>query len=248
MASNLTDGEITRIVNRYIGVSGGYLGDFRYRTHADFYPEYCDLRINPDEYQGTTRERFIAILTSRPPVDQARILRGLIERFPPDEGPPTRKSAHVEVLRLIDRLEAGGVATGTLQITSEVVLRALTDAEHLINSSGPTSAVDRVHTVVHGYLQAVCDGVGIDYQREDTMVALLRKLRARHPKLQDLGPRAEEVAKILNACGAILDAFLPVRNRASVAHPNRELLGDPEARLVINTGRTILHYLDAKLS
>lgn len=248
MPGGLTDGEITRIVNRYIGVSGGYLGDFSYRTHADFYPEYCNLDIDPNGYEGTTRERFIAILSSRSPTDQAKILRGLIERCPPDEGPPTRKTAHGEVLKLIERLEAGGVADVTPQITSEVVLRALTDAEHLINTSGPTSAVDRVHTVLHGYLQAVCDGASIAYQRDDSMVALLKKLRADHPKLQDLGPRAQDVEKVLNACGAILDALLPVRNRASVAHPNRELLGEPEARLVINTGRTILHYLDAKLS
>ena len=30
-----------KIVNRYIGVTGGYLGDFSYRTDADFYPEHC---------------------------------------------------------------------------------------------------------------------------------------------------------------------------------------------------------------
>jgi hypothetical protein len=47
--AGLTRLEIMRIVNRYIGVSGGYLGDFSYRTHADFYPEYCDLGINPYE-------------------------------------------------------------------------------------------------------------------------------------------------------------------------------------------------------
>jgi hypothetical protein len=39
-----------------------------------------------------------------------------------------------------------------------------------------------------------------------------------------------------------------VRNQASVAHPNEELLGDAEAHLVINVGRTLLNYLDAKLS
>lgn len=33
--------EILRVVNRYIGVEGGYLVGFSYRTHADFYPEYC---------------------------------------------------------------------------------------------------------------------------------------------------------------------------------------------------------------
>jgi len=80
------------------------------------------------------------------------------------------------------------------------------------------------------------------------MVALLKKLRSGHPKLTDLGPRAQDVEKVLNSCASILDAFLPVRNQASVAHPNQELLDEPEARLVINVGRSLLHYLDSKLS
>ena len=47
---------------------------------------------------------------------------------------------------------------------------------------------------------------------------------------------------------SILDAMLPVRNQASVAHPNETLLGEAEARLVINVGRTLLNYLDARLT
>ena len=43
----LTRQEVLKVVNRYIGVDGGYLGDFSYRTHADFYPEYCDLDTDP---------------------------------------------------------------------------------------------------------------------------------------------------------------------------------------------------------
>jgi hypothetical protein len=248
-ANAMTDAEITRIVNRYIGVSGGYLGDFSYRTHADFYPEYCDLEIDPYSIEGTTRERFIAILSSLPPRDQAKVLRGVIERFPPDEGPDTRRVAHAGLLKLIKRLKSGPLIVGaTPQITSEVVLRALTDAENLIQTSGPTSAVDRVHTVLHGYLQAVCEGEGIVYKRDDSMVALFKKLRSGHPKLADLGPRGQDVEKVLKSCANILDAFLPVRNQASVAHPNQGLLDEPEARLVINVGRSLLHYLDCKLS
>ena len=245
----MTDAEITRVVNRYIGVSGGYLGDFSYRTHADFYPEYCDLEIDPNSIEGTTRERFIAILLSLPPRDQAKVLRGVIERFPPDQGPSARRVAHAGLLKIIKRLETGPLIVGaTPQITSEVVLRALTDAENLIQTSGPTSAVDRVHTVLHGYLQAVCDGEGIVYKRDDSMVALFKKLRSGHPRLADLGPRGQDVEKVLKSCANILDAFLPVRNQASVAHPNQELLDEPEARLVINVGRSLLHYLDSKLS
>ena len=79
------------------------------------------------------------------------------------------------------------------------------------------------------------------------MARLLRKLREGDPRLQDLGPRGDDVALVLRTSAAILDAMNPVRNQASVAHPNDELLGEAEARLVINVGRSILAYLDAKL-
>jgi hypothetical protein len=51
---------------------------------------------------------------------------------------------------------------------------------------------------------------------------------------------------VLNASGSILDALNPLRNNASVAHPNAQLLGRDEAQLVINVGRSLLTYLDAK--
>jgi hypothetical protein len=248
----LTSSEITRVVNRYIGVEGGYLGlpeRFSYRTHSEFYAEYCDLAVSLEGYQGTTRETFIEVLSSLPSRDQAKVLRGVLERFPLGEGPTTREREHVEVQSLIERLEAdSGVVGETPSITSEVVLRALADAENLIQSSGPTSAVDRLHTVLHGYLLAVCAEADITCTREDSMVALLRKVQREHPMFEDLGPRSQDISKILNASASILDALLPVRNQASVAHPNETLLAEPEARLVINTSRTLLQYLDAKIS
>lgn len=254
MSSGLTEYEIVRIVNRYIGVSGGYLGlpdRFSYRTHAEFYAEYCELSVDLNPFHGTTRETFMAALASLSPRDQAKVLRGVIERFPPDEdgAPTSRPATHALMLGYIARLESGPLlASLTPQITSDVVLRALQDAENLIQTSGPTSAVDRVHTVLHGYLIAVCDGAGVAHGERETMVALLRKLEAGHPNLADLGPRAQDIKTVLNASASILDALLPVRNQASVAHPNTTLLGEPEARLIINVGRTLLNYLDAKLS
>ena len=43
-------------------------------------------------------------------------------------------------------------------------------------------------------------------------------------------------------------AIDPLRNKNSFAHPTWALLDVPEAMLVINAARTILHYLDAKLA
>ena len=51
----------------------------------------------------------------------------------------------------------------------------------------------------------------------------------------------------MRAAGSILDVMNPVRNQASMAHPNESLLGPEEAWLVINVSRSILHYLDTKL-
>jgi hypothetical protein len=252
--SGLTHAEITRVVNQYIGVSDGYLGlpeRFSYRTHAEFYAEFCDLSVNLSPFEGTTRETFMSVLASLPSNDQAKVLRGIIERFPPDElgGPASRPAAHPVLLAHIERLESGLLISGqTPQITSDVVLRALQDAETLITTSGPTSAVDRLHTMLHGYLIAVCADAGIAHGDRDSMVSLLRKLEAGHPKLANLGTRAQDIKTVLNSCASILDALLPVRNQASMAHPNEVLLDEPEAKLIINAARTLLIYLDAKLS
>lgn len=71
----LTAGEVQRIVNRWIGVDAGYLGEFTYASHAAFYAEYCDLDIDPYEFEGTTREKFIRVLSHSP----QRIRLGLSE-------------------------------------------------------------------------------------------------------------------------------------------------------------------------
>ena len=132
-------------------------------------------------------------------------------------------------------------------ITSEVVERAISDAETLITQNGATSGVDRVHTALHGYLRAVCDKANISYAKDAGLPELFKVLREGHPSFQVKGPQGVEIQQVLRALGSIISALNPVRNRASVAHPNEDLLDEPEAMLVINSARTILNYLDSKL-
>lgn len=70
----------------------------------------------------------------------------------------------------------------------------------------------------------------------------------KHPNLQNLGARKHDIEKIFRAFLTVMDALNPIRNKASVAHANENLLDKDEALLVINVARTILHYLDAKFS
>jgi hypothetical protein len=239
------------VVNRWVGGVGGYLGDFTYRTHAEFYPEYCNLEIDPYRLDGTTRDRFIRILSSSAPHEQAKILRGILERCP--LGAPNAPDSRTQDLKerivvIAERLESGGpVSSPNPRITSAVVARAIADTEALITSAGAVSGVDRVHTALHGYLLAVCDAAHISYPMDASTTALFKLLRNQHPALRNLGARTGDIERVLMSCASILDALNPLRNRGSMAHPNAVLLSSAEAILVINVARSILHYLDTKI-
>ena len=73
--SKLTRLEINKLVYKYIGVTGGYLGDFSYRTHREFYA-LLELDIDPDAIEGTTCSRFVTILSGATPDVQTQLLMG----------------------------------------------------------------------------------------------------------------------------------------------------------------------------
>jgi hypothetical protein len=83
--------------------------------------------------------------------------------------------------------------------------------------------------------------------KDPEITRLSKQLRENHPKFNARGARADDIATIQNSLAAIVVGLNPIRNRASLAHPNEILLDAAEAHLVVNCVRTILHYMDAKL-
>ena len=49
---------------------------------------------------------------------------------------------------------------------------------------------------------------------------------------------------MLRGLAQIVDAMNPVRNHSSLAHPNVNLLEEPEAMLAANAVRSLLHYFE----
>lgn len=133
-----------------------------------------------------------------------------------------------------------------LETTSEVVERALKDSLQLLNYSGPASAVDRIHTALHGYMKAVCIKHNITFEKQSSLTELFKAVRVNHPTFENINTGSEEVRRLVGALSAIIDALNTLRNQASVAHPNDCILGEPEAYLAINCARTLLHYIDSK--
>lgn len=134
-----------------------------------------------------------------------------------------------------------------LAVTSEVVERALGDAEELITRQGATSGLDRVHTAFHGYLLHVAAEAGIEIPAESSITQVFAILREQHPRFRSTGPRQADIDKIMRSASKIVDALNPLRNMASVAHPNDSLLEKAEAMLVINCVRSLLHYLYSRI-
>lgn len=138
------------------------------------------------------------------------------------------------------------VASPVLEITSDVVERALRDAERLLATEGATSGVDRVHTAFHGYLRALAARAGLTVSENAGITELFKTIREQHPSFQQTRPRQADVNRVMHSLANVVDTLNPVRNRASVAHPNEALLEEPEAMLVINSVKSLLHYMNAR--
>ncbi len=130
----------------------------------------------------------------------------------------------------------------------EVVKKALNDTEILLSSANPVSAVDRVYTALHGYLMSILDEKDIEYKEESSITVLYKGIRTNVYPFNELAKGSPEIDRLLKSFSSIIDPLIPIRNNNSLAHPNEELIGKHEAILVINVVRTILHYLDAKLT
>lgn len=165
------------------------------------------------------------------------------------------KSILLEVLNELDpegkfRIERHAVQlvpASRSNVSSAALDAALSDAEFLLRTAGATRAVDRMHTALSYYLRAVAVECSIPLEKDASLTESFKVLREHHPALQPSNPRGNDIERILRSCAAILDALNPVRNLASAAHANEQLLSEPEALLVINVTRTLLAYFEARI-
>ncbi|MCK9595110.1 MAG: abortive infection family protein [Candidatus Omnitrophica bacterium] len=139
------------------------------------------------------------------------------------------------------------VARPHLTATAEIVKEALADSEQLLRTRPLPSAVDRLHTAFHGYLLEQCRKNNIAHSSEDSITVLFKQLRQLHPRLKGEAIEHEEIDRICKALAIIIDSLNPIRNQHSRAHPNEDIIGDDESLLVINSIRSLFHYLNAKL-
>ncbi len=250
--SVLKNSDIYKLVNQYIGVSDGYLGDFSYRTHYDFYPEYCDLYFDTYEMDGTTRERFIKILQDEGSRNQAKIIRGVLAKYPVSSFPEDEKERKKKLFQhfqgIAQRLESGSpIATPTIAQSIEIVEHAIADAEALLKERGANSSVDRIHTALHGYTKSVCSEAGLAFDESDSLTKLFSIIYNVHPAFDDIS-HSGQIRTILRSQAGAINTINTIRNNATPAHPNTLLLEEPEAQFCINIAKSLIHYIEGRLA
>jgi len=156
------------------------------------------------------------------------------------------KFIRIIAVDIADSTEIANVESETPEITSNIINRALADAQVLITHSDAVSAVDRIHTAIHGYFHIICQNSNIEYPEDSNIMQLYKLLKENHPALEQSHSTDENINRIIRAISTIIDSINFLRNRASIAHPNDNLLGEAEAMLAINSVRTIIKYLDSK--
>lgn len=128
---------------------------------------------------------------------------------------------------------------------TEVISKAIADAELLMNQGKYDSAFDRVHTAFHGYLRKVLENKQVTYEESDTLSQLYTKLHSEISANIGSAPIAELVKKSLRSASGIIASINEMRNRHSLSHPNDDLLQKREAELSIKLIKDLSEYINS---
>lgn len=220
--------ELYRLVNDYIEVHGGYLGDFSYRTHYEFYPYYCDLDVDVASYEpGTTREKFIRILENASPKDQAAIIKGVFAKYPvqsfPEKDRAIKQHLFDEFQPVIERLESAprspsdnqaseAIAQFDTIYVAEIWQQAL---ERRV--SNPDAALTSARNLLESVCKHILDDLEVGYD-EKADLPKLYKLTAGQLNLAPSQHTEKVFKQILGGCTAVVEGLGSVRNKLGDAH------------------------------
>ena len=142
---------------------------------------------------------------------------------------------------LIERYEV--IDFSVISIT-EVITKAIEDAELFMLEGKYDSALDRVHTAFHGYMRKILDNKGVSFEESETLGQLYNKI---HNHISDNISSSDIsclVKTMLRSASGVVSSMNDLRNRHSLAHPNENLISEREAKLAIQIIRDIVAYLN----
>lgn len=148
---------------------------------------------------------------------------------------------NVDIGILIEHYEV--VDFSSISLT-EVIGKAIADAELLMEQGQYDSTFDRIHTAFHGYLRKILDNKRVTYEESDTLSQLYTKLHTEVSENIGSNEIAELVKKSLRSASGVIAAINEMRNRHSLSHPNDDLLKKREAEFAIKLIKDMSDYIN----
>lgn len=126
---------------------------------------------------------------------------------------------------------------------TDVISKAIEDAEIFMSSGKYDSAFDRVHTAFHGYLRKKLDDLGEKYEESDTLSQLYSKLHS-YVGNSIATEQSGLMKTALRSASGVVSSINDFRNRYSLAHPNDSIIAVREAELCIKLVKDISDYIE----
>ncbi|EGO2632381.1 abortive infection family protein [Enterococcus faecalis] len=128
------------------------------------------------------------------------------------------------------------------------IAKAIEDAEFFMVTGKYDSAFDRAHTAFHGYLKEILKLNGKTVNDNDNLSKLYSQLQ---PIIEDR-IQPQELSNIIKAtirsANGMVNSLNEARNRYSLAHPNKDIIGKNESKLIISIISDITEYLNEYLN
>lgn len=130
---------------------------------------------------------------------------------------------------------------------SDVVSQAIEDAESFMSNGEYQRAFDRVHTAFHGYLIEILKRYGIVAPRDESLSRLYNRIQSLIEAEIEPVELADMVKTTIRSSNGMINSINEARNRHSLAHPNKNIIGKREAKLIIGIASTVTDYISGYL-
>lgn len=127
---------------------------------------------------------------------------------------------------------------------SAIIKQSINDAFIFIREGNYDSAVDRVHTAFHAYLEVVLKDHEVEFDKGDNLSSLYKKVYMYFENNIQPKDVASKIKDIMRSGAGMITKINELRNNNTAVHPNDSLIQEREARLVIKLVNVLVDYIE----
>ncbi len=241
-------------LEKFFGMSSGYVMDFSNRTFSDFIYDSVRIDIYDEKYDygsGSKANRLRAFWDKESNYNVGKLTKEMLEFWKEErllnfkEISQSEQNLYDECMKITNRLlldtiveEIGVIKDNTDDKDFNLLAKSIRES---IEKNEPEAALDRLHTYVMKYIRQLCEKHNIEISKNESLNALFGKYVKFIIKSKLIESKMAET--ILKYSISILDAFNDIRNNKSFAHDN-PILNYSESVLIFNNVTNTIKFIE----